>query len=228
MDTFNVKRRDHPSMDKHMNPKAEPFGGPKETAPFDKNKRKSLDKYQRIITRNKDFEGGAENRNYDTTWKAITRDRISRDANKKPTDVMYAKNTVFTKAVEEGKVFRFEEFVAINEEFDMNNGMPPAENFENEGEKPLDSLDNEENPDMGYEVDEEQLEKVMDEYGDDLTEIIDKIAEDLEIEKDAVCDLLCAAVEKICKPEDDEEGGTPDDSSTDEPGEEPKVDEMGG
>lgn len=225
MDMFDVKRRDHPSMDDHMDQKKPPFGGPKEKTDFEKNKRKSLNKYQRVIERNPDFEGGQENHNYDTTWKAVTRDRISRDAKKKPTDVMYAKQTIFTKAIEEGRVIRFEEFV--NEELNGSDFLGQ----ENEGENPLDQMaepgmENDENPDLGYEVDEEQLEKVMDDFGDDLTEMIDKIVEEMEIEKDAVCDLLCAAIEKICKPEDDDETSKEDEGDGEPTDEDPKIDEQ--
>jgi hypothetical protein len=205
MDIFDVKRRDNPSLDQWIDPKKPPFGGPNEKAPFDKNKRKSLDKYQRVVTRNSDFEGGKENHNYDTTWKAVTRDRISRDAKKKPTDVMYAKPTIFTQNVEEGKIFRFEEFVKINEDFEQQQDQDL--NLQTEGEDPI---ENEDPVDTGYEVDEEQLEKVMDEYGDDLNELIDKICEEMEIEKEAVSDLLCAAIEKMCKPEDDDANTDPD------------------
>jgi hypothetical protein len=87
----------------------------------------------------------------------------------------------------------------------------------NEAEEPI---ENEETTDLGYEVDEEQLEKLMDEYGDELNELIDKIIEEMEIEKEAVSDLLCVAIERICKPEDEDETGE------DKPeGEEPPVDE---
>jgi hypothetical protein len=220
MDIFDVKRRDHPSLDNHMDPKKPAFGGPKTAEEFAKNKRKSLDKYQRVVTRNADFEGGKENHNYDTTWKAITRDRISRDAKKKPIDVMYAKQTVFTAPVEEGKILRFDDFVKINEEFEGNEEFQPgapALDMSNEAEEPI---ENEETTDLGYEVDEEQLEKLMDEYGDELNELIDKIIEEMEIEKEAVSDLLCVAIERICKPEDEDETGE------DKPeGEEPPVDE---
>ena len=227
MDMFDVNRRDNPQMDQYMDPKKPPFGGPKEKSDFEGNKRKSLNKYQRIVQRNRDFEGNLHDPqtgeemnqpNYDTTWKAVTRDRVSRDAKKKPTEVMYAKPTIATEPVEEGKIMRFEQFV--NENFDEMNQMP------NEAEEPVDNLDGmgdnmDETPDLGYEVDEEQLEKVMDEFGDDLNELIDKIAEEMEIEKEAVCDLLCAAVEKICKPEDEEEG----EKSKEDEGEEPTTDD---
>jgi hypothetical protein len=226
MDIFDVKRRDNPSLDRHMDPKKPPFGGPNENEPFAKNKRKSLDKYQRVVTRNADFEGGKENTNYDTTWKAITRDRASRDANKKPAEVMYAKPTIFTKAVEEGKIFRFEEFVKINEEFEQeqDQDLNLQNQNPNEAEEPI---DNEDPVDLGYEVDEEQLEQVMNDYGDDLNELIDKLCEEMELEKEAVSDLLCAAIEKICKPEDDDEN--PDAEGTGEgDNTEPPVDETEG
>ena len=35
--------------------------------------------------------------------------------------------------------------------------------------------------------------------------MIDSICEKMEIEKEEVCDLLCAAIKKMCKTEEDEE-----------------------
>lgn len=208
MDMFDTKRRDHPDTGDFMDPKKPPFGGPNSKKDFVKNKRKSLDKYQRVVERNPDFEGGVENHNYDTTWKAVTRDRASRDANKKQADVMYAKNTVFAQKIEEGKIFRFDEFVKVNEELEQ--GIVP------EGGNPLDDagmpggpeagMEPEENPDLGYEVDEEQLNTVIEKFSDDIQEILDKIKEEFELEDDkAACDLFCAAVEKISSGEGEEE-----------------------
>lgn len=210
MDIFDVKRRDNPPMDKHMNPKAPPFGGPSEKSDFHGNKRKMLNKYQREITRNRDFEGNLHDpstgeemnqHNYDSAWAAITRDKISRDAKKKPTNIMYAKQTTFTSPIEEGTVMRFDQFVSEN--YDPMTGQSTFEAEDQTEDLSSPEPDDDTNY-LGYEVDEEQLEKVMDEYGDDLNELIDKIAEELEVEKEAVCDLLCAAIEKICNPEDEE------------------------
>jgi hypothetical protein len=200
MDMFNVKRRDNPSMDRYSDLKKPAFGGPKEKEDFDKSKRKSLDGYQRVVDRNADFEGGKFNHNYDTTWKAVTRDLISRTAKKKPFDPMYAKPTIATvDAVEEGKIKRFEQFVNENEGYNMF--------AEAEEEAP----EMEETPEEGaeveeIEVDEEQLENLMADFGEDLEAMIEDIAEKMEIEKEEVCNLLCAAVKKLCLEEESEEG----------------------
>lgn len=204
MDMFNVKRRDNPSMDRYSDLKKPAFGGPTEKTDFDKTKRKSLEGYQRVIDRNADFEGGQFNHNYDTTWKAITRDLISRTAKKKPFDPMYAKPTIATvDAVEEGKIMRFDQFV--NESEGGYNMFAEAE----EDETP--EMDN----DMGMsndmpendepEVDEEKLEDLMADHGEALEEMIEEIAEKMEIEKEEVCDLLCAAIKKLTTEEESEE-----------------------
>lgn len=200
MDMFNLKRKDNPSMDRYMDPKGKPFGGPAEKSDFDKSKKDKLSKYQRVIERDPNFEGGNFNHNYDPTWKAITRDKISRDAKKKPFNPMYAKPTIATTdAVEEGRIVRFEEFV--------------NENFEFEAAEPMEA---EETPETGYEVDEEKLADLMDKFGDDLTAMIDQICEEMEIEKDECCDLLCAAVEKSCTEEAEEESTDEEPSEEDE------------
>ena len=191
MDMFNVKRKDLPSTDRWTDIKKPAFGGPMEREAFDTSKRKTLAGYQRVIDRDSDFEGGNGkfNHNYDPTWKAITRDRVSRDAKKKPFNPMYAKPTIATvDAIEEGRIARYAEFV--NENFEAYEAEEPMED---------------EVVDLGYEVDEDQLDMLMEEFGDDLAEMIDAIAEKMEIEKEAVCDLLCAAVEKMCKSEEEEE-----------------------
>lgn len=197
MDMFDVKRRDNPSMDDHMNLKKPGFGGPSSKEDFEGSKRKSLKGYQRVIDRNADFEGGNFNHNYDPTWKAVTRDLISRTAKKKPFDPMYAKPTIATvDAVEEGKILRFDQFV--NEEFNM---------YSEADENTMDDAPEEGSEEMMNEpeVDQEKLDNLMTEFGDDLEEMINDIAEKMEIEKDEVCDLLCAAVKKICMPEEEEE-----------------------
>lgn len=231
MDMFDVKRRDFPKTEKFTDIDKPPFGGPNENEPFDGNKRKSLNKYQRTIERDHKTEGSLTNPvtgeemfqpNYDSAWNAVLQDRPNRDANKKPTEIMTAKPTIATVPVnetqEEGKIMRFDQFV--NENFgnpEMEEETQP-EYMQNEEENPMDDPENLEEPlDTGYEVDEEQLEALMDEYGDDLGELVDKIVEGMEIEKDAASDLICAAIEKICKTEDEEE--TPE-------GDEPPVEDM--
>lgn len=197
---FNVKRRDNPSMDKYMHSKNPSFGGPSEKTDFDTTKRETLKNYQRVIDRNADFEGGNFNHNYDPTWKAITRDLISRTAKKKPFDPMYAKPTIATvDAVEEGKIKRFQEFVNESEDSNM---FADADDDAMAGgdELPTDQIVDEE-----PEVDEEQLQTLMDEFGDDLQELIDSIAENMEIEKEEVGPLLRAAIKKLCNPEEEEE-----------------------
>lgn len=194
---FNVKRRDNPSMDRYSDLKKPAFGGPTEKEDFDKSKRKSLDGYQRVVDRNADFEGGKFNHNYDTTWKAVTRDLISRTAKKKPFDPMYAKQTIATvKAVEEGTIKRFEQFVNENEGYNM---FAEAEEEAPEMEETPEEVEE-------IEVDEEQLENLMADFGEDLETMIADIAEKMEIEKEEVCDLLCAAVKKLCLEEESEEG----------------------
>lgn len=227
MDMFNVKRFDRFTLDRYMDLKQPPFGGPNEKADFEGNKRKSLNKYQRVIERDRAAEGSLHRPdngeemfqpNYDSAWRAITSDKISRDAKKKPTEIMSAKPTIATTPVEEGKIMRFEQFV--NEGFDNPDFQSEEpEYMQNEGEEDIELLDNDEPVDSGYEVDEEQLEQLIEEYGDDLNELIDKIVEEMEVEKEAVSDLLCAAIEKLCK-EDDEEVVDDDSVIEDEPTEE--------
>ena len=174
------------------NPKKPAFGGPSEKEDFDKSKKKALDKYQRVVERDPNAEGGRFNPNYDSAWKAFSSDIVYKSAKKKPYTQMYAKPTIATtEAVEEGKIIRYEEFVNENFGYEFN-----------EAEEPL---ENDEKVDLGYEVDEEQLEQLMEEFGDDLQEMIDSICEKMEIEKEEVCDLLCAAIEKMCGEEEEEE-----------------------
>lgn len=211
MDMFNVKRRDNPSMDRWTDPKEKPFGGPSEKSDFDKSKRLTLSGYQRVVDRNSDFEGGNGNfrHNYDPTWKAVTRDRISRDAKKKPFEPMYSKPTIATvDAVEEGRIIRFEQFV--NENFQGFDDQEEYETDENM-EDPMAGMDEpmagDDSAEMEPQVDEEKLEALMEEFGDDLSDMIESIMEKMEIEDKAeVCDLLCAAVKKACSEEESEEG----------------------
>lgn len=212
MDMFNTKDRRNPSMDDYMNPKKPSFGGPNSKKDFDTSKKETLKGYQRVIDRNADFEGGKFNHNYDPTWKAVTRDLISRTAKKKPFEPMYAKPTIATvDAVEEGKILRFEQFV--NEDFNMfaeaeedmpaNDDMPADDDMTSD--EPV--------------IDEEQLAALMEDFGDDLKDIIEDIAEKMEMEKADLCDLLCAAVKKLCTEENDEDGnedGNEDDAIGDD------------
>ena len=109
---------------------------------------------------------------------------------------MYAKQTIATvDAVEEGRIVRFDQF--INENFvayeaeEMDEEMPMSDNMEDESMEP--------------EVDQEKLEALMEEFGDDLGDMIDSIMEKMEIEeKSEVCDLLCAAIKKMCSEDEDE------------------------
>jgi hypothetical protein len=127
---------------------------------------------------------------------------------------MYAKPTIATvNAVEEGKILRFEQFVNENDGFNM---FAEAEDeIQDLEENPAES------PKMAdeAEVDPEQLENLMAEFGEDLEEMIADIAEKMEMEKDQICDLLCAAVKKLCneeaeeEAEEGEEDGSDDDSN---------------
>lgn len=189
---FNAKSRRNPKMDDWMDLSKPGFGGPKEKTDFDKSKRDFLKGYQRVVDRNADFEGGKTINNYDTTWKAVSRDVVSRQAGKKPFDPMYSTPVTRTSTkIEEGRIFRFEEFVNENFE-DMMNGE----------EMPNDDMPMDEKP----ELDEEKLEMLMEEFGDHMKEMIDEICEKMELDKAECCDYICAAIEKVCKSEDEEEG----------------------
>lgn len=194
MDMFNVKRRDNPSLDRYYDSNKKSFGGPTEKEDFDKSKKDKLKGYQRVIDRDADFEGGNFNHNYDPTWKAITRDLISRTAKKKPFDPMYAKPTIATvDAVEEGKIKRFEEFVNESEDFNMFAEAEDDDNPENTDDLPVGEP----------EVDEEQLQTLMDEFEQDIQDLIDNIAEKMEIEKEDIGPLLRAAIKQLCDPDED-------------------------
>jgi hypothetical protein len=228
MEMFNAKDRRHPSMDDHMNLKKPGFGGPSSKKDFNKSERKTLAKYQRVVDRNKDFEGGNFNHNYDTTWKAVTRDLISRTAKKKPFEPMYAKNTIATTdAVEEGRIFRFEEF--ISENFNMF-----AEAEEEEEENPFGQEEmNLEEPESELtngmeipEVDEEKLESLIEDYGSELKDLVEDIAEKLEIEKEEAFDLLLAAVHKM-KTEPEEENEEDEENEEEDEKKEEKEEEEG-
>ena len=214
MEMFNVKRRDNPSMDNWSDIKKPAFGGPKEKADFDKAKKTKLKEYQRIVERNPDAEGGRFNPNYDSAWKGFTSDIIYRTAKKKSYEPMYSTPTIAViDAIEEGTIIRFEEFINENymsteeEEFDPNNMDPEGGMVAEEDEDDVDTFNEfeEEKVDLGYEVDEEQLDKLLEEFGDELQTMITNICETMEMEKSEVCDLLCAAIEKKCNEETDEE-----------------------
>lgn len=197
MDMFNAKSRRNPKMDNWMDLSKPGFGGPKEKEDFDKSKRDFLKGYQRVVDRNADFEGGKTINNYDTTWKAVSRDVVSRQAGKKPFDPMYSTPITRTSTkIEEGKIFRFEEF--INENFE--------EMMKADDEMPMDKMAMDKMPmDEMPELDEEKLEMLMEEFGDQLKEMIDEICEKMEMDKAECCDYLCATIEKMCKLEDEEE-----------------------
>lgn len=216
---FNAKDRRNPKMDDWMDIKKPSFGGPKEKEDFDKSKRKFLKGYQREIERNADFEGGKENPNYDTTWKAVSRDVVKRQAGKKPFDPMYTTPTFKTsEKVEEGRILRYNEF--LNENFeDMLNGEED-ENLPKEG---MDDMPANDEP----ELDEEKLEALKEEFGEDIAKMIDEAAEKMEMEKEELCDYICALVKESCmateeddenKEEGNEEGaeGSEDDEDEDE------------
>ena len=190
---FNAKSRRNPKMDDWMDLSKPGFGGPKEKTDFDKSKREFLKGYQRVVDRNADFEGGKTINNYDTTWKAVSRDVVSRQAGKKQFDPMYSTPVTKTSTkIEEGRIFRFVEFV--NENF---------EDMMNDDEKmPMDEMPMDEKP----ELDEEKLEMLMEEFGDQLKEMIDEICEKMELDKAECCDYICATIEKVCKSDDEEEG----------------------
>lgn len=203
---FNAKSRRNPKMDDWMDLSKPGFGGPKEKTDFDKSKRDFLKGYQRVVDRNADFEGGKTINNYDTTWKAVSRDVVSRQAGKKPFDPMYSTPVTKTSTkIEEGRIFRFEEFV--NENF---------EDLMNDEEMPNDDMPMDEKP----ELDEEKLKMLMEEFGDHMKEMIDEICEKMEMDKAECCDYICATIEKVCKSEDDEDAedreGSDEDSDEDE------------
>ncbi len=205
---FNTKDRRNPSMDDYMDPKKPSFGGPTSKKDFDTSKRETLKGYQRVVDRNADFEGGKFNHNYDPTWKAVTRDLISRTAKKKPFNPMYAKQTIATvSAVEEGKILRFDQF--LNEDFNM---FAEAEEEMPEDDDAMMSDDDDMRSDEPV-IDEEQLATLMEEFGDDLNDVIEDIAEKMEMTKEDICDLVCAAVKKLCTEESDEDENEEDDDA---------------
>ena len=65
MDIFNLKSNDVKDFKRFMDLKAPAFGGPAETEPFDKSKRKSLKNWTKTAKRDSNFENGGKNHNYD-------------------------------------------------------------------------------------------------------------------------------------------------------------------
>ena len=195
MDMFNAKDRRNPKMDDYMDISKPAFGGPKEKQDFDKSKRTFLKGYQREIERNADFEGGKENPNYDTTWKAISRDVVNRQAGKKPFDPMYTTPTFKTsEKIEEGRILRYNEFV--NENFEeMLNGE--------ENEEMPNGMEG--MPEEAPELDEEKLEALIEKFGKDMKKMIKKVCEEMEMEKEDCCAYICAAIENVCNAPDEEE-----------------------
>ena len=98
MDMFNVKRRDNPSMDRWTNLKKPAFGGPSEKEDFDKSKKKALDKYQRVVERDPNAEGGRFNPNYDSAWKAFSSDIVYKSAKKN--EVVLTSKQYYSKQTE--------------------------------------------------------------------------------------------------------------------------------
>lgn len=211
MNMFDIKNRNNPSMDKYMDPKKPPFGGPNERIEFDPKKKT---KYQRVIDRDKNFEGGEFNRNYDTTWKAITRDLVSRSVNKKEYNPMYAKPTIATtKAVDEGRIMKFEEFINESNAFfeEDETSALPLPNDEPLDDEPIDDepIEDMSNMDL-FDADEEQVENVLADYGDQIDEIISTISDEMEIDPEEAAKLVLCAIKKTHFPdeeptEDDEE-----------------------
>jgi hypothetical protein len=62
-------------FDKWMDIKAEPFGGAKEAISGDKGNPKN---WQRVVKRDANVEGGKLNPNFDSFWRAMEKDVVSR------------------------------------------------------------------------------------------------------------------------------------------------------
>lgn len=193
MDMFNAKDRRHPKMDDYMDIKKPSFGGPKSGKDLDKSKPEFLKGYRRTIERNKDFEMGGHNPNYDTTWKAITNDVVHKQEGKKPFDPMHKAKS---EKIEEGRILRYNEF--LNENFeDMlnddpeNNEMPMGDEGAEHSEEP--------------QLDEEKLEALKEEYMEKIAKMISEIAEKMEMEKEELCPYFCAVAEEACMAKEEEE-----------------------
>jgi len=216
MDMFDAHSRRNPKMDDWMDLRKPSFGGPKEKKDFDKSKKEFLKGYQRHIERNKDFENGKENPNYDTTWKAISRDVVNRQAGKKPFDPMYTTPTFKTsEKIEEGRILRYGEFVNENFE-DMMSG--DDENPEM-NDMPMPNGEEDDKP----ELDQEKLEALVEEFGDDMKKMIEDIVEKMEMEKEEACDYICAAISQLCHSEEDEDENKEEENKEDEEEDEDKA-----
>jgi hypothetical protein len=184
MDIFNLKSNDVKDFKRFMDMKAPSFGGPNETEPFDKSKRKSLKEWTRLAKRDANFENGGKNHNYDGHWKAFNSDVPSRAANVKIEEPLKAIPTMGVKIVKESHVPQFENYMFEEEADDMLN------------------QDMEDMP----EIDEETLEMFMEEFGDELKEILEIACEKMEIEKEECVEIFKAAIQKVSEmPEEDEE-----------------------
>lgn len=200
MDMFNAKDRRQPKMDDFMDVSKPSFGGPNSKKDFDKSKPEFLKGYKRRVERNKDFEMGGQNPNYDTTWKAVTRDVVHRQEGKKPFDPMYtspAFNTAKSEKIEEGRILRYNEFVNENFE-DMLNDDPENNDMPMDG---AEGAEHNEEP----QLDEEKLEALKEEYMEKIAEMIAEIAEKMEMEKEELCPYFCAVAEEACMTKEEEE-----------------------
>ena len=181
MDIFNLKSNDVKDFKKFMDIKAPAFGGPNETVPFDKSKRKSLKEWTNIAKRDANFENGGKNHNYDGLWKAFNSDVPSRAAKIKTEEPLTAIPAMGVKIVKESHVPQFENYM-----------------FEEEAD---DDVQLEDQP----EIDEETLEMFMEEFSDELKEILEIACEKMEIEKEECVEIFKAAIQKISEMPEEEE-----------------------
>jgi hypothetical protein len=170
--------------------KAPAFGGPNETEPFDKSKRKSLKEWTNIAKRDANFENGGKNHNNDGYWKAFHSDVPSRAAKIKIEEPLNTPPAMGVTIVKESHVPQFENYM-----------------FEEE----VDDLDDAQVEDQP-EIDEEALEMFIEEFSDELKEILEIACEKMEIEKDECVEIFKAAIQKVSEmPEEDEEESTDED-----------------
>jgi hypothetical protein len=111
MDIFNLKSNDVKDFKRFMDIKAASFGGPNETVPFDKSKRKSLKEWTNIAKRDANFENGGKNHNYDGLWKAFNSDVPSRAAKIKTEEPLTAIPAMGVKIVKESHIPQFENYM---------------------------------------------------------------------------------------------------------------------
>jgi hypothetical protein len=188
MDIFNLKSNDVKDFKRFMDIKAASFGGPNETVPFDKSKRKSLKEWTNIAKRDANFENGGKNHNYDGLWKAFNSDVPSRAAKIKTEEPLTAIPAMGVKIVKESHIPQFENYM-----------------FEEEAD---DDVQLEDQP----EIDEETLEMFMEEFSDELKEILEIACEKMEIEKEECVEIFKAAIQKVSEMPEEEES----EESTDE------------